>query len=155
MVSISRVRSTFLTASASQISPRTNAYRGSPWTSARFSRLPAYVSESKFTTRTRSRRCSRCRTKLLPIKPAPPVTRMCSIDVRWATPEGEQDARTNKSALSNLPSTDPGLHVWLNTPARPPHTRVSLTVREPGSPYRREVWTFIQTAKTFKNSQST
>src|SRR5437870_5045265 len=56
----------------SAISPLTKRWR-SFTIPDRFSRLPAYVSLSRLTTR-QSPLAQRSRTKLLPIKPQPPVT---------------------------------------------------------------------------------
>src|SRR5439155_3691770 len=63
------------TSPASRMSPCTNESRGCEITSARFSRLPAYVSASSETTSYGVAR-SRWRTKFEEMKPAPPVTRM-------------------------------------------------------------------------------
>src|SRR5207247_2121290 len=61
------------TSSRSRMSPWTNESRGCAITSARFSRLPAYVSASTETT-SYGVASSRWRTKLEEMNPAPPVT---------------------------------------------------------------------------------
>src|SRR5437016_11201422 len=64
----------------SAISPLTKRWR-SFTIPDRFSRLPAYVSLSRLTTR-QSPLAQRSRTKLLPIKPQPPVTNTVFIQSR-------------------------------------------------------------------------
>src|SRR5690606_15413509 len=64
---------------ASAMSPRTNVWRGWPSTSFRFSSRPAYVSLSSVVMRQSSCAWMAQRTKLLPMNPAPPVTRTSTI----------------------------------------------------------------------------
>src|SRR5579864_5133924 len=61
--------------SRSQISPCRNLYLRSEATEERLAGFPAYVSLSRLTTLDSSV-ASHCRTKLEPINPAPPVTRI-------------------------------------------------------------------------------
>src|SRR6185295_4199463 len=67
---------------ASQMSPCTNSWRAWFITSCRFSRRPAYVSLSSVVTRQSGWLARANLTKLLPMNPAPPVTRTSTILAR-------------------------------------------------------------------------
>src|SRR5258708_6427448 len=66
-------------AAASATSPLTKRWRGWSFTLSRFSSRPAYVSLSSVVTRQSSCAARAYRTKLDPMKPAPPVTRTLTI----------------------------------------------------------------------------
>src|SRR5687767_6646628 len=72
------LRNSSPTSAASPMSPRTNTWRGFVFAGSRLPRLPAYVSLSRLTTG--SSWCdSQSSTKLAPMKPAPPVTRIMRV----------------------------------------------------------------------------
>src|SRR6185369_3377694 len=70
------------------MSPCTNVWRGLSITSCRFSRRPAYVSLSSVVTRQSGWARRAKRTKLLPMNPAPPVTRTSTIFARPVVRQG-------------------------------------------------------------------
>src|SRR5690606_25470095 len=96
IVSTSCSLSSVSTSARSRTSPCTKTCRPGSGRSRRFSRLPAYVSRSRFTTRTSSHRPSRNRTKFEPMKPAPPVT----STLRMGAPsKGSPTGRAGRSGV--------------------------------------------------------
>src|SRR5436190_8984086 len=106
------------TAAASPMSPRTKRCRASPAIGPRLRTFPAYVSLSRFSTGSR-RWASQSRTKLEPMKPAPPVTRIIGNDREraaaslaspdWMTLQSERAAwLLRHGVVVAIPRDEPG-----------------------------------------------
>src|SRR5204862_2283623 len=124
MVSISSSRRTRSANSRSPMSPSTKTNRSS--TSSRLARFPAYVSRSRTTTWSSGWRSSQKRTKLEPMNPAPPVTRIriggSLVDGRSGSVWSKADGSCGRIVTPLLQLPWPFAAVRVDSPPRGPQT---------------------------------